>query len=388
MKKILIINTKYRIFGGEDSNISDEINLLSKFFDVEYLEYDNDKFSFIDLASFIVGRNFKSENLLKNKINEFNPDLAYVHNLWFKGQVGIFKILKLENIQTIHKIHNFRYSCSNSLFLKRHLNNKQQCFMCGLKYKRSQIFNNYFFNSRLKSLLLIIFTKRYLKIVREGKFLLFALNEFHKKKLIEIGISEERIKVFYNPISFPEFDDTKYNPKSDYVVYAGRLEENKGIDQLLEAWVKFDSKNIKIKVLGEGNLKQKIVKKYSNVKNIEFLGLLSNEEAKKCIKESRAVLTATKLYEGHPKLLAEASSMGIPSIYPSFGGIDEYFPKNYQLSFEQFNYFDLIKKLQKIDDPLVMQDAGKQVFIKTKEILGEKTLINNFKNFSSFNEDE
>ena len=148
MKKILIINTKYRIFGGEDSNISDEINLLAKFFDVEYLEYDNDKFSFIDFASFIVGRNFKSENLLKNKINEFNPDLAYVHNLWFKAQVGIFKILKLENIPTIHKIHNFRYSCSNSLFLKRHLNNKQQCFMCGLKYKRSQIFNNYFFNSR------------------------------------------------------------------------------------------------------------------------------------------------------------------------------------------------------------------------------------------------
>ena len=30
MKKVLIVNTKYKIFGGEDANISDEVNLLKK----------------------------------------------------------------------------------------------------------------------------------------------------------------------------------------------------------------------------------------------------------------------------------------------------------------------------------------------------------------------
>ena len=40
-QKILIINTKYRIFGGEDSNIADEITLLKKHFDVEYIEFNN-----------------------------------------------------------------------------------------------------------------------------------------------------------------------------------------------------------------------------------------------------------------------------------------------------------------------------------------------------------
>ena len=39
LQKVLVINTKYRIFGGEDSNIIDEINLLNKYFDVEYLEF-------------------------------------------------------------------------------------------------------------------------------------------------------------------------------------------------------------------------------------------------------------------------------------------------------------------------------------------------------------
>lgn len=52
-QKILIINTKYRVFGGEDANITDEINLLKKHFDVRYLEFDNlQPINFFDFLSF------------------------------------------------------------------------------------------------------------------------------------------------------------------------------------------------------------------------------------------------------------------------------------------------------------------------------------------------
>ena len=50
------------------------------------------------------------------------------------------------------------------------------------------------------------------------------------------------------------------------------------------------------------------------------------------------------MFEGQPRLLFEAASFGVPSIYPSFGGMDEYFPDDYEFSFEQFNYLDLEKK--------------------------------------------
>ena len=36
MKKILVINTKYKIFGGEDSNIIEELS-FKKHYEVEYL---------------------------------------------------------------------------------------------------------------------------------------------------------------------------------------------------------------------------------------------------------------------------------------------------------------------------------------------------------------
>ena len=41
MKKILLINTKYKKYGGEDSNFVEEIKFLKKFYEVEYINFDN-----------------------------------------------------------------------------------------------------------------------------------------------------------------------------------------------------------------------------------------------------------------------------------------------------------------------------------------------------------
>ena len=66
MKKMLIINTKYRVVGGEDTNIIDEIEILKKNYNIHYLEYDNSaRLNLIDLVSFFTGTNFKSNQILK-----------------------------------------------------------------------------------------------------------------------------------------------------------------------------------------------------------------------------------------------------------------------------------------------------------------------------------
>ena len=38
MKKVLVINTKYKKYGGEDSNFVDEIKFLDKYYSVDYLK--------------------------------------------------------------------------------------------------------------------------------------------------------------------------------------------------------------------------------------------------------------------------------------------------------------------------------------------------------------
>ena len=65
-----------------------------------------------------------------------------------------------------------------------------------------------------------------------------------------------------------------------------------------------------------------ILKSKFSYHNISFYDEVDNDIVlEKKIKRSRAVMTATKMYEGQPRLLSEASIHGVPSIYPNFGSM-------------------------------------------------------------------
>lgn len=67
------------------------------------------------------------------------------------------------------------------------------------------------------------------------------------------------------------------------------------------------------------------------------------------------------MYEGQPRLLSEASILGVPSIYPSFGGMDEYFPVKYDLKFTQYDYQDLLVKLNELHNKDLLVENSKKV---------------------------
>ena len=96
------------------------------------------------------------------------------------------------------------------------------------------------------------------------------------------------------------------------------------------------------------------------------------------LKSSKAVVTATKLYEGQPTLLCEASLLGVPAIFPKTGGIEEFF-LDYLLSFEQFNYDDLVSIFQNIDSMDSLKDIGSQNKEYISNLLNEQRLLKNFK---------
>ena len=89
-------------------------------------------------------------------------------------------------------------------------------------------------------------------------------------------------------------------------------------------------------------------------------------------------MTATKLYEGHPRLLSEASALGTLSIYPSFGGMDEFFPENYEFAFQQFNYDDLKNKFILLTDKQVRKESINRVTLHTQKLLNKNVMRNKF----------
>ena len=111
---------------------------------------------------------------------------------------------------------------------------------------------------------------------------------------------------------------------------------------------------------------------------MEVLGEVSNDEVQKLMISSIAIVSATKLLEGQPTLLCEASILGKASIFPNTEGISEFFPPETKLSFQQYNYDNLFEKLNMLsqEDLLELEGKNNKKFIINK--LNNESLINNF----------
>ena len=85
---------------------------------------------------------------------------------------------------------------------------------------------------------------------------------------------------------------------------------------------------------------------------------MSNSDVLNLIQNAISTVTSTSLFEGQPTLLCEASSLGVPSIFPNSGGIFEFFPEDYRLSFNYDSEADLILKLAEVTDHSKMSEYG------------------------------
>ncbi len=377
MKKILVVHNRYQLLGGEDVAVDSEIKFLSKHFEIKKIIFENKLENiFLDTFFLVTGFNLKSKKILNKAINEFNPDLIYLHNSWFKASLSIFKIIEKSKIPTVIKLHNFRYYCTKSFLSKNHLNGEEFCKACGYQGKKYRIINKYFKDSLLKSLLVLIYGKRYFSKLKSNKFKLLVLTEFHKKFLKNKLNINSKVYIHPNLITLDRVID---DGKNNTISYAGRISEEKGVDDLVESFIKADLKNTKLQIIGDGPLAKNLKNKFMNNKNIIFHDFIENSNVISLLKGSKAVVTATKLYEGQPTLLCEASLLGVPAIFPKTGGIEEFFPVDYPLSFEQFNYDDLINIFQNIDSTDSLKDIGAKNKEYISDLLHEQKLLKNFK---------
>jgi hypothetical protein len=72
--------------------------------------------------------------------------------------------------------------------------------------------------------------------------------------------------------------------------------------------------------------------------------------------------------------LCEASLLGVPAIFPNTGGVNEFFPKDYKFSYNQFEYDELVHTLKMIKDETLLDEMGKENKKFIEEYLNEKKL--------------
>jgi len=148
-----------------------------------------------------------------------------------------------------------------------------------------------------------------------------ALSEFSRDLFIEGGLPEDRIFIKPNFIKDPiQNNDTLSlnQEKKNEFLYVGRISDEKGVEQIVECWLRFKP-DARLVIAGDGPMKKQLESKSKGAENIEWLGQISRDDILERLSTAKALLFPTKCYEGQPLILLEAMSVGCPVITAKIG---------------------------------------------------------------------
>lgn len=146
-----------------------------------------------------------------------------------------------------------------------------------------------------------------------------ALSEFAKQKFIQGGLIPEKITVKPN---FLMSDPGPGRGRGDYILYVGRLTEEKGPTILLQAWKAAGCPG-RLIIAGEGPLAPLIEREALASGSICYLGTRPSNEIYELLADARALVFPSTWYEGMPRVIVEAFSRGTPVIASRIGSMTE-----------------------------------------------------------------
>lgn len=338
--RILFVHTFYKLQGGEDAVVQNEMDLLRKHGDeVELLSFNNTGGGLLKLL--FMPYNPFSYRATKKKLEAFHPDIVHIHNLHFAASGSVIHAIHRAGIRMVMTIHNYRLLCpsaslyhNNKLFLKSLKADFPWAAVRKGVYKNSRIitfwlaFSNYL-NRKIGTWQLV------------DKYIF--LNAHSRTLFLDSTFNLEHKKTALKP-NFAQATKVGPRPASDsYFLYVGRLTEEKGVLTLLEA---FASSGAWLKIAGMGPL-ESVVEGYAiDNKNIEHLGQQSRENIDQLLEKAEAVIFPSVWYETFGMIVIEAFAKGIPVITSDLGNMKILVTSGFNgLTFDPGNSTDLKTKV-------------------------------------------
>jgi glycosyltransferase involved in cell wall biosynthesis len=356
--RVLVIHTYYKLKGGEDSVVANEIELLrSQGVEVEQLSFSNSGSTLLKLIQ--VPFNYGSYQKTICKVQEFKPDVVHIHNLHFSGSAGVVYALKTQNVPIVMTLHNYRLLCpSGSLYHDNHL------FLDSLKpgFAWSAVKKGVYQNSKVITFWIAASMYLHEKLgtwKSINKFIL--LGEQSRELFATSKLSSFAGKMVVKPnFCFPVLSASAISSDAaasltasptitiirdhSYYLYVGRLTEEKGVPVLLNA---FKESGHQLRIIGTGPLEdlvQDYARKYSN---IIFAGPQPKERVSEYMQGASALIFPSVWYETFGMVVIEAFSAGVPVVASDLGNIKNMITDGINgLRFKVADHTDLMKKIE------------------------------------------
>lgn len=303
--KILAIHNFHRkgSASGDDQVFKSETALLESHGN-EVIRYtvSNDEFDAKNaigkvISTFSMFWSFQNYRKVQKLIQKERPDIVHIHTFFPLLSPSILYAAKRSGVKVVATLHDTRFVCPCATSLR----GTKLCNKCGDGHYFRMCKYGCFKNSRLQSFLVAGIFKyhRIRKSFYKQIDKYICLNENQISLLKGIGFDEKKIVKKYNFVP-----DAEANLKAvkieglpeRYVVFYGRIGEEKGIRVLMQIWEQLP--DIPLVVMGGGPLENEF-REWANEKdNVYYLGYTQHDKCLSIVKGGEFVVFPSIWYEG------------------------------------------------------------------------------------------
>jgi glycosyltransferase involved in cell wall biosynthesis len=312
--KVFMVHNSYQVRGGEDSVFENECLMLQDVLELDTYVANNDTIGGI-FSKFLASVNvffsvFTFFNFLKY-FKKSSPEIVHVHNYFPIISPALFYACKFSGVPVVHTLHNFRAICPTATLMYDGVVNETSMKKGSFWTVPKKVYRDSYLGTAV-----LAFATEFHKRMGTWRYAVdgyIALTQFSKDKYIEAGWPADKIFIKPNFVTDP---GEVSNNREKYVLFVGRLGDEKGIDFLLNTFSKSD---FSLKIAGDGPLLD-LVKNHQS-SNIEYLGRLSKEDISARMKKASCLVMASTWYEGFPMVIVEAMAHGLPIVVPNLGNM-------------------------------------------------------------------
>ncbi|MBL7031835.1 MAG: glycosyltransferase family 4 protein [Nitrospira sp.] len=310
---------------------------------------------------------FYKRKTIKELFEKNGYDVIHFHNM---SLIGI-TALQYGSAVKLYTMHEYWLLCPMHFLWKfnREVCRTRNCVICTVKGKRLPQFWRY--------------TGLLGKMLRHVDGFI-SPSRFSQDKHHELGLD---IPIRHIPYFFAGNGDqdeivSGRESASDtvpYFLFVGRLENIKGLQNLISVFKKQSQYNLLI--AGEGEYGDVLKELAEDVYNIKFLGRLDHQKLKELYRDAVALIVPSIWYEVFGIIIIESFAMGTPVIVNNMGGMPELI-KNSGGGFIYNNNDELVSIMGKLANNIELRrELGDRAYQAYQKYYSEDTHIENYLNY-------
>ena len=327
--RVLVVHNRYRssVPSGENRVVDTEREALTaRGHEVIRFERDNEEIGQWPLVkkATLPARAVWSQEAyrdLRAALAAHHPDVVHLHNTRHLLSPAVLYACRAAGVPVVISVHNYRLMCAGGNFLRQGI----VCRDCVTGPAIQAVIHGCYKNSRLATANVVLADTAHRQAWRTMVSAYMFISAVQRDLLAGLDLAPERVFVRHNLI--PDRSRAQ-GPTEHGVIYAGRLDEPKGVLLLMAAWDRYlaapgHHPALTLTIAGAGPLQPQVTAWAATRPSVTLTGHVDPATCATLMAKARAVILPSILPEPFGLVAIEAMALGVPPIAPNHGGFTE-----------------------------------------------------------------